>query len=294
VVCGSSERRRLGLRGDAPITASLGAREDAPTTTVYRCRGCRLVYCDPIPSGDTVEDVYGGVEDYFTIPIDEARLEYYRSVGRTLLDVRGGRAGRLLDVGCGRGEFVHAAGQVGWEAHGIDPDAPFVEYARARFGLETVTAAEIDASGFPPGSFDAITLNGVLEHIPEPVPALEHAARLLAPDGVLFFEVPNGDVVRFAAADLVLRALRSPFTSHLSPFRPPYHLYEFSPASARRLVESAGLTLFDLRFHPGTNRFPRLGSARARLLRFAYGALVGVENATGRTYNLHAYARRHI
>jgi 2-polyprenyl-3-methyl-5-hydroxy-6-metoxy-1,4-benzoquinol methylase len=288
--CDGTRRRRLGLRGDRPLTASL--RSDGQVvTTVYRCAQCGLVYCDPVPLGVSVEEVYGGVDDYFTIAIDDERLAYYRSLAEDLRR-RTGRAGRLLDVGCGRGEFVYSASQVGWDAHGVDPDSAFVDFAKRRFGLTNVVAAELDEAGFADGSFDAITLNGVLEHIPRPRAALVHAVRLLAPGGILFFEVPNGAVLRFSAADAVLRLIGSGLTSHLSPFRPPFHLYEFSAAAARRMLDTVGLACEAVHFHPGKNRFPHYSGLRNRLLRTAYGALVAAENATGRTYNLHVYARR--
>jgi 2-polyprenyl-3-methyl-5-hydroxy-6-metoxy-1,4-benzoquinol methylase len=260
-------------------------------TTVFRCRQCRLVYCDPRPAGDTVEEVYGSVDDYFTIAINQQRLDSYRQLAERLTAHRHGSKGLLLDVGCGRGEFVHAARQVGWKAYGIDPNRHFVEFARQRFELATVRAADLDDPSLPRGSFDAVTLNGVLEHIPDPVATVRKAAELLARGGVLFFEVPHGDVIRFAAADLVLRALRRPFTTHLSPFHPPYHLYEFSRAAVDRLAAAAGLEVLEVSCFPGTNRFPRSASLRGRMLRLAYGALVRLENATGRTYNLHAFLR---
>jgi len=288
--CDATRRRRLGLRGDRPLTASLRS-EGQIVTTAYRCSQCGLVYCDPVPLGVSVEEVYGGVDDYFTIAIDDERLAYYRSLAEGLRR-RTGRAGRLLDVGCGRGEFVYSASQIGWDAHGVDPDSAFVDFAKRRFGLTNVVAAELEDAGFADGSFDAITLNGVLEHIPRPRAALVHAARLLAPGGILFFEVPNGGVLRFSAADTVLRLIGSGLTSHLSPFRPPFHLYEFSAAAARQILDKVGLTCEAVDFHPGQNRFPHYPGLRNRVLRMAYGALVAIENATGRTYNLHVYARR--
>jgi len=290
-ICGERERMRLGIRSNVQLSRTLALPPGAPVTTVFRCRGCRLVYCDPQPRGHSVEEVYGGVDDYFTIEIDEQRLDWYRRVAERLAGYREGRKGRLLDVGCGRGELVHAARQAGWDAHGIDPDGHFVEFARRRFGLTTVRAADLDDADLPRRSFDAVTLNGVLEHIPNPVETVRKAAALLAPGGVLFFEVPHGDVIRFAAADLVLRALQSPFSTHLSPFHPPYHLYEFSRRSVRRLAAAAGLDLLAVRYFPGSNRFPRGPGLRARAMRLAYGVLVRMENATGRTYNLHAFLR---
>jgi hypothetical protein len=259
-------------------------------TTVFRCRQCRLVYCDPRPAGDTVEEVYGTVDDYFTIAIDQQRLNSYRQLAERLAAHRHGSKGLLLDVGCGRGEFVHAARQVGWKAYGIDPNRHFVEFARQRFELATVRAADLDDPSLPRGSFDAVTLNGVLEHIPDPVATVRKAAELLARGGVL---LRGASRRRHQVCGCGPCSARAAPPVHHSPLAvpPAIPLYEFSRPAVDRLAAAAGLEVLEVSCFPGTNRFPRAASLRGRMLRLAYGALVRLENATGRTYNLHAFLR---
>jgi hypothetical protein len=166
-ICGSPERRRLGIRTPQPLTRSLRMPDGLPSTSVFACSGCGLIYSDPRPSGNSVEDVYGTIDDYFCIPIDEQRMRFYRDLATRLAALQPA-PGRMLDVGCGRGEFVCAARSVGWDAHGIDPDRHFPEFARQRFGLTTVRALDLADVVSAGERYDAITLNAVLEHIPRP------------------------------------------------------------------------------------------------------------------------------
>jgi SAM-dependent methyltransferase len=108
----------------------------------------------------------------------------------TLLARAGARPpGRLLDIGAGRGRFVAAARDAGWDADGIEPSLRGVEGARA-LGLE-LQRAGIDDAVVPAGSLDAATLWHVLEHLDEPGAALARIAGWLRAGGLLLVGVPN-------------------------------------------------------------------------------------------------------
>jgi 2-polyprenyl-3-methyl-5-hydroxy-6-metoxy-1,4-benzoquinol methylase len=234
--------------------------------------------------------VYGTVDDYFAIPIDQSRIDFYTRLATNIADIQNGY-GRMLDVGCGRGEFVYAARQIGWDAHGIDPDSHFPEFARRRFGLTTVRSVPLSDVVAAGETFDALSLNAVLEHIPRPTETMRQASLVVRPGGTIFIEVPHGQILRFWAADVMLRLLGNPSTTHLSPFHPPYHLYEFSRQAVSTLLSRTGFEVVRVEFWPGSNRVPA-NMLSARLKRILYGALVAAENMSGRTYNLHVYARR--
>jgi len=99
---------------------------------------------------------------------------------------------RVLDVGCGAGEFLHFLKRHGREALGIDLEAQEVERARAR-GLE---AQQAEALAFLQGTeerFAAISLLQVIEHVPaaQVRPLVAACAAALAPGGVLLLETVN-------------------------------------------------------------------------------------------------------
>ena len=96
---------------------------------------------------------------------------------------------RLLDIGCGNGDFLLNARDAGWDVMGVDPDPKAVAAARQR-GL-TVSVGSIELFAGESDCFDAITLSHVLEHLHEPVQFIHAVHRLLKPGGVVFVDTPN-------------------------------------------------------------------------------------------------------
>jgi 2-polyprenyl-3-methyl-5-hydroxy-6-metoxy-1,4-benzoquinol methylase len=79
----------------------------------------------------------------------------------------------------------------GWDVAGLEADEAAVAAARSS-GLE-VARGTLEDAPFAAGSFDAVTLSHVLEHVHDPVAALQACRRLLRPDGVLWLATPNLD-----------------------------------------------------------------------------------------------------
>ena len=136
--------------------------------------------------------------------------------------------GRLLDIGAGRGRFVTAAREAGYESGGIEP-APERAAAAAAYG-SVVKVAGIEDAGVEPGAVDAISLWHVLEHVEDPGAALRTIAGWLRPGGAIVIGVPN-------AASLQAR-IGGPRWFHLDL---PRHRTHFTPAGLDALVRAAGL-----------------------------------------------------
>jgi SAM-dependent methyltransferase len=143
----------------------------------------------------------------------------------TYLPWRGG--GRLLDVGCGDGRQLALMRDLGWTAEGVDFDAKAVAAARAR-GLH-VRVGSLADQHFPDGSFDAVTLSHVIEHVHEPLRLLQEIRRVLKPEGHLVVLTPN-------AAGMGRRLYGAAWRG----LEPPRHLTVFSPRSLRLLFRQAG------------------------------------------------------
>jgi 2-polyprenyl-3-methyl-5-hydroxy-6-metoxy-1,4-benzoquinol methylase len=98
---------------------------------------------------------------------------------------------RVLDVGCGQGNFGEALKQSRKvEVWGLEPVASAVAEAATKLdrAIEGIFTPDVD---LPPASFDAIIFNDVLEHMPEPTEALQFAHKLLTPGGVIIASIPN-------------------------------------------------------------------------------------------------------
>jgi 2-polyprenyl-3-methyl-5-hydroxy-6-metoxy-1,4-benzoquinol methylase len=144
--------------------------------------------------------------------------------------------GRLLDVGCGSGEYLHKMHGYGWEVSGIEPDAAAGRVAREQYGLELFSGLVEDAP-YPASSFDMITARHVIEHIGDPRSFLVGVCRLLKPGGRLVLLTPNG-------GGLGHRLFRADFYS----LDPPRHLVLYTPTGLRHLVQQVpGIRLISLR-----------------------------------------------
>jgi len=135
--------------------------------------------------------------------------------------------GRLLDVGCSTGYFLRRARSRGWDVHGIDPDARAVAYARGELGL-SVQCGTLNDVDYRPGTFDVVTLWGVLEHAPEPRAELGRVHRLMRRGGQVVIAVPHVKSLSRAVA----RISRHDWDM----FCEPGHLYHFTRPTLTRLV----------------------------------------------------------
>ncbi len=230
---------------------------------MHRCHGCGAAYLDPRPTPETIGLAYA---TYYTHALPEPRgvgeggrlrqalkngylnsrfgyaFEPSLAAGAVALSVlplhrrRCERAvrhlprregGRLLDVGCGNGAFLDLMRSQGWAVFGIDIDRDAVKACRAR-GLEVRHGAVHDC-GFSEASFDAITLNHVVEHLHDPVAVLRHCYGLARPGGRLWIETPNLD-----------SASHTHFDRYWMPLDPPRHLLLLDDGALRHLCTEAG------------------------------------------------------
>jgi 2-polyprenyl-3-methyl-5-hydroxy-6-metoxy-1,4-benzoquinol methylase len=262
-VCGAAERRTLhtGLR-DRVFRCAPGA------WTLERCLGCGSALLDPRPTPDTLGLAYA---TYYTHgdaapPTGPAVLgdlrrrlagdHLHARWGYDVPRARGGRGlarafasrgaiadreirhlparpgGRLLDVGSGDGAFVRAAGELGWEAEGLDPDPAAVAGAQTK-GLRVTQGTLTEfVTAERRGHFDAVTLSHVVEHMHDPARELACAAELLRPGGLLWIATPNLESLghrRFGRDWLGLDA--------------PRHLVIFTPDSLAGVLQKIGLTV---------------------------------------------------
>ncbi len=195
-----------------------------------------------VPSGGSPQPEL----DYFAF---EARMR-----GSTA-DVRGRQevyvddfrdAAPVLDVGCGRGEFLGLLRDAGIEARGVDRDPDMVSFCRAE-GLDVEQADALSyLAELEDGSLGGIFAAQVVEHLRPPalLRLLELAAAKLRPGGILVAETMN---------PLALGALKNYFADLT-------HAQPLVPETLVMLARQAGFERADVRF---LNEPPRGGAAAA-------------------------------
>jgi SAM-dependent methyltransferase len=229
-------------------------------------QGCGLLWLDPMPIAEDLHQAYAsyythieqGSRTSFLDPLfADAKRGYvanrygYEATmwqrllgllpwlypGRTseldfsVMWLRAGARGRLLDVGAGSGWLVEHMSALGWEAEGLDFDARAVEQARAR-GL-VMRLGGLPEQRLAAGSYDAVTMSHSIEHVHDPVGWLAEARRVLRPVGRLAVATPNARSF-----------LHRRFGRHWFPLEPPRHLHIFTRAALESALRKAGFDRF--------------------------------------------------
>jgi len=170
-----------------PVCAHPAAAEIAagPRARLVRCGACALAYSDPPQRTEVVRSEYDGVyeRDAVVARMAGRRLAVF---GDFFERVRPAAGARLLDVGCGTGDFLALARARGWQPTGIDLSARAAALARER-GLD----ARTDWEGLSAGDFDAVTLWNVVEFLERPIETLRDVHRVLVRGGHVFIRTPN-------------------------------------------------------------------------------------------------------
>jgi 2-polyprenyl-3-methyl-5-hydroxy-6-metoxy-1,4-benzoquinol methylase len=201
---------------------------------LVRCRHCRLLYQDPRPV-EAVRQHYDNLydNDSGSDHLDERR----RALFRGFLDRWPTQGfGRLLDVGCGSGEFLLQARERGWSVAGVEVSTRGVAVAQRR-GL----SVHPDVAALPGDHFDAVTLWNVVDFFSHPVEQLRQIHRVLAPGGLVFVRTPNA-AYQMAAWRVSRVLVWPPPVARLLTEAYFFQPIVWAPRTLRQLLLCAGLT----------------------------------------------------
>jgi len=222
---------------DQAVTVGTTARHGEPVWNVA-CARCGLVQVSPLPSEGDLADYYAteyrrlyrpepvGGHEPGTAEYEAALDAGAEAYADLLVEQLGlGPASRVLEVGCGDGRLSAALGRrVGAVlACELDVDERLKAWGRD-VDVRWPSLAQAVESG---ETFDAVISSHVLEHLREPIAALEAMASVLTVDGVIWAEVPN---------------IRHPYGDLTTYYWQRAHLYSFSPETVALTALRAGLT----------------------------------------------------
>lgn len=199
------------------------------------CEDCGLHYTTPKPSDEKLGDYYKSKEYYshqenkqgFIPRIYEAvkSVNLKRKFG---FATQGKELGKLLDIGCGVGDFLHYAEQNGWYCTGAEPSDDAAAIAKKRIQGEIIQP--IDLEKLPDESFDVITMWHVLEHVSDLQWQVNQLNRLLKKGGRLVIALPN-----FNSYDAQF------YQDKWAAYDVPRHLNHFSQDSIAKIFNINGL-----------------------------------------------------
>jgi cyclopropane fatty-acyl-phospholipid synthase-like methyltransferase len=162
------------------------------------CTQCGLVYVNPRLREDLIEafyksDAYNFMFEHMLMKSVDYRLQVVakKKIEAVKKYAPTGKL-KLLDVGCGIGEFAHLAMRENWQVEAIEFNARAAAYARDTLGV-SVHEKNLEDCTFAQEQFDIATMWGVLEHLLNPRDLLAQVHEYLKRDGLLVVEVPSYD-----------------------------------------------------------------------------------------------------
>lgn len=163
----------------------------------FYCKKCQVAFLYPRITKKDIGQIYKG--KYFSFRHKPANklIDFILSLELASYDkfickvVKSGR--KLLDVGCGYGDFLLKMQKRDWDVYGIEPFLDAVKVGRKRIGEARIFKGELPRVKFKSKDFDVITMWHVLEHLPNPSVYISKIRHLLDKRGYFIIEVPNLD-----------------------------------------------------------------------------------------------------
>lgn len=196
---------------------------------LYLDRNLHILKTLPQPSSEEIGAYYKS-EDYISHTDSKRNLfeKIYHIVKRKaiqnkidLIESFSSAKGKVLDIGCGTGEFIFEANKRGWKVFGFEPNFSASSLAKEK-GLNLVD----NTKNIEQNSLDVITMWHVLEHVHDIDEQIKELYRLLKPDGKLVIAVPN-----YNSYDAKY------YEKYWAAFDAPRHLWHFSQKSIPLIFE---------------------------------------------------------
>jgi SAM-dependent methyltransferase len=211
-LCGGADVTHYGAVFDVEM------RQDVSAYDLLQCRKCGFVFVD-FRQVSPDRDYYG--DGYYSYALyGESQIERWKKNV-----VRCAEPRRILDVGCGSGEWLYKKQLKGHEVWGLETDKRAVAAARSH-GLKVTTRAE----SLPDDYFDMIRLSHVIEHTQEPLEMVESLTLKLRDGAQMEILVPNLESVKFAKVMDISKLVDV-----------PRHRCFFSADTLRLLLTKSGL-----------------------------------------------------
>ena len=201
-----------------------------------KCVDCGMISVNPHLNEEGLSLYYSG---YLADRLDEKILSEQRKktheLDRNWISHFIG-SGKVLDVGCGGGQFLAKFDPKKWERSGVEIEKAAAEYAKRKYGIP-VRVGYLPRLQFSE-KFDLIMMRGVIEHLSNPIEVLKKCSELLKGGRYLFITAtPAGNSFAFYI-----------YREKWHLFTPLAHLHFFTVDLLSRKLAELGLSLVDHRY----------------------------------------------
>lgn len=163
---------------------------------ICECLNCGLSYTMPRPNKEKIGEYYKS-EEYYSHQENKKGFipRLYESVKKVNLKhkynlaTQGLNVGKMLDIGCGVGDFLHTAEEHGWTCTGVEPSEDAKAIAKTKTKTNIINSEDMEK--IPDATFDLITMWHVLEHVDDLKWQIEQLHRLTKTKGRIVIAVPN-------------------------------------------------------------------------------------------------------
>lgn len=214
---------------------------------LVRCKNCGLRFLNPQPTSEELSKHYPS--EYYSVSNKIKRSKFSEFIYKTYFSESGNRLLRILfypfypilrtakilpgkkilDIGCGSGVFLSRMQNLGMKTAGVDP---YINKDIIELGIRKTTLDQVQ------GKYDVITMNNVLEHVPNPDETFAHIKRLLEKNGTAIIGVPNGKSLLFRI-----------FKTNWAELDLPRHLFLFEEKNLKQYARKHKLAVKKVRYN---------------------------------------------
>jgi len=241
------------------------------TFHLQKCNSCQFVFTNPRPDDKSLPKYYESPEYLSHHSRGMKPVQWVYRVLRHMnfrkkyfLINKFVAKGKLLDIGCGTGEFLNYFKKKKWEVMGIEPSLPTRDFAIQKYGLDVKD--ETGLNKLQKDTFDIVTMWHVLEHVSGLHERIKLIHTLLKPSGYLIIALPN--LNSWDAQH---------YKKYWAAFDVPRHLSHFSERTVKTLAKTHGFKFIETVPMKMDAYFISMLSEkyRGRHNRFLYGAMNG-------------------
>lgn len=206
---------------------------------IAKCKSCGFRYTKPRPAENSIGSYYES-EEYIShsnakkgVVNTIYQLVRNFSIKKKVNLVRKYiNQGKVLDIGCGTGEFINALTKSGYDTLGIEPNINARAQGINNYHLDI--REEMEINSIEASSIDVISMWHVLEHVYNLEDRVGQIKKIIKPDGIIIIAVPNPDSYD-----------AKKYGKYWAAYDVPRHLYHFAKNDIVKLFEKFSIELID-------------------------------------------------